>query len=635
MRRVERGQPECAELARRGIVIGYPYYARRLACLMNEHSTKWRMRAFQAHRWDSVRALVAVKNLDMIVCFGGPAPDAALTAMAQKYGVPILVVWAGSDVIHARERPQELQVIKEEGFHHIADGAWLVDELAVLGLTVEYEPLTDVYPGDAVRPFPSQFRVLTHLPAPRRDFYGENLVYDVARRMPDVAFIVIGSGGKNEKAPSNVQFCGYVRDAQRWIDDATVVLRVPQHDGKSMLVLEALARARHVVWNYEFPHVVTAKTLEEIVHALQSMQASHERSALPLNLAGRRYALSNFGREKIARSFEARLDALVSRPQPSSPAKQVAISGLSIFCADVAGYTRQISPAWKPRLLRPNSRLGVLTAMAAISQCDVWYTIGNPVDRWMSVAARLLRKPRVIHWVGSDILALSECPDLAHKLQRRDILHLAETDWTARELRDFGLSARIVPLPPRRARRHYGSCEPLPEIFTVLLYVPRTRQEFYGARQFERLMHDLRDKRIRYVIVGGGSVRLPQGIEATDLGWCNDLQQAYREASVLVRFTEHDGLSLMVLEALSYGRHVVWTRPFNFVRYVRDYASLRQEVLALYEAHERGALGPQRNASDFINQRYSPSSCILALVQAWEDTAFGRVSQPALSKTVP
>lgn len=608
---------------RRAVVIGLPYYAKRLAKLMNEYSDHWEMRAFEGHRWDTLRTFLEMRKVDALICFGCLAPNAALTALARRYGVEIVVAWAGSDVIKAQENPQDLQVIKQEGFHHIADGPWLIEELAVLGLNVEYEPLTDVWPGDPVQNFPHEFRVLTHLPRQRPNFYGASRVYEIARRMPGVQFVVVGSAKRTAEAPPNVQFCGYVTDVMARIDKSVVVLRLPKHDGKSMLVLEALARARHVVWNYEFPHVFYANCVDDVVEKLESLRALHAAGRLALNTKGREYVLEHFVREKIAERFEARLDRIMANAKFVPPAARVvAVSGLSMFCADIAAYARSIAPAWDVRLMRTNSRLGLLTAIVSISRSHVWYTIGNPgTDRWLPLAARLMRKPRVVHWVGSDILILAEHPALCSKLRDEKILHLAETTWTARELAEFGLAARIVPLPPRH---HYGVTCPLPAKFSVMLYVPRTRLEFYGSRAFERFMSDHRDLPIRYAIVGGGTLAIPDGVDAVNLGWRNDLREAYHNITALVRFTPHDGLSLMVLEALSYGRHVIWTQPFEFVRQVKDYEHLEQELLRLVELHERGELRPQEDASHFIRQQYSPQACVTALSRAWEDAAFMR-----------
>jgi glycosyltransferase involved in cell wall biosynthesis len=226
---------------------------------------------------------------------------------------------------------------------------------------------------------------------------------------------------------------------------------------------------------------------------------------------------------------------------------------------------------------------------------------------------------------------LANDAQLRARFASRTHFHLAEAAWTAQELQRYGLAPRIAPLPPRH---HHGRSIPLPEKFTVMLYIPRMRADFYGRQAFARLMADLRGRDVRYLIVGGGTLDAPQGVDVVDYGWRNDLLEAYRQSSVLLRFTPHDGLSLMVLEALSYGRHVIWTQPFPFVRQVREYADIKRDILELLELHERGELHPREDASEHVRLHYSPETCVHALAQAWNEVA-GGTPQPALLPDAP
>lgn len=601
----------------RGVVVGIPYYAKFLAALVNEHSERWRLKAFTEKRWQTIRALLAMRGADALISFGGPGPNAALAATAKRYRVPVFVIWAGSDVIAANADPSDLHIVKQEGFTHLSDGPWLVDELAMLGLRAEYQPITAVRPGRPLKPLPKTFRVLTYLPEPRREFYGAKLTFEVARNMPDVEFVVCGAGGPSPDAPPNVTFLGHVQDVERHIDESTVLLRMPNHDGKSMFVLETLSRGRHVVWNYEFPHVRTARDAAQVLSQLQELKRLHASGELSLNEAGRAFVLQHFSREETARRLEARLNSALQARSAEKPQKRrVAISGLPLFCGQVAACTKELVPQWDPHLLRTGSRLEVLTAIWTLASCDVWYSIGSPVtDRWLYLAARLLRKPHVVHWVGSDITSLS-VPRLRKAVSGHEVFHLAEISWTAEQLREYGLLAQIAPLPPRYRR---SQCVPLPEKFTLLLYVPRTRMDFYGRRTFERLMKRLAGRDVRYLIVGGGELSVPQGSDVQNLGWRDTLDDVYAQTTALIRYTERDGLSLMVLEALSFGRHVLWTQPFPFVRRITTDADIEREVLVMLEAHHSGLLQPQQEASLLIDTRYGSAECTRAIVNAWHE----------------
>jgi hypothetical protein len=615
---------------RRAVIVGFDYYAELVADLMNEHSKRWHFRAFGSSRAGTARAMLAMRRADALISFGGPAPDSALCEAARRADVPVFIIWAGSDVIKAQNDPLDLELIKRENFIHLSDGPWLVDELKDLGIDAEYLPLTAVRSGGPLRPFPRQFRVLTNLPASRREFYGAEIVYHVARAMPDVSFTVVGAGGGDKHAPANVHFCGRVNDMEDRIDASTVILRMPQHDGKSMLVLEALARARYVIWNYEFPAVTTAKTSAQVLDALRHFRDMHAAGTLELNHEGRAFALEHFSREDIARAFEARLETGLHdhAARTNRATRRVAISGLSLFCAEVAQYAEQFLPEWEPNLLRVNSRMEVLTSILRLASCDVWYTIGGPItDRWLYLAAHLLRKRHVIHWVGSDIAKLHAIPGILEAVQGPETMHLAEVEWTANQLRAFGLQPRIAPLPPRNCST---AVKPLPQKFTILLYVPRTRADFYGVREFERLMARLNGEPIRYLAVGGGQINPPDGVDATNLGWRHNLDDVYDEVTTLIRFTRSDGLSLMVLEALTRGRHVLWTQRFPFTTEIHTYDDMEREVRSLLQAHKRGELSPQKLAAQRIQQDYSPQKCMLAIGQAWSEAA-NAAAKPALA----
>lgn len=605
------------------VVVGLDYHAKFLADLVNEHSKTWTLRAFDHSRFGTLRAVTAMRRADALICFGGPAPNSVLTEAAHKRNVPAIVIWAGSDIIKARENPFELEVVKQERFVHLAVAPWLVDELHDLGVEAAYVPVAGMPAGDPVVPFPAEFRVLTYLPEPRRDFYGAPLVYDLARALPDVPFDVVGAGEPSPLAPKNVRFLGEVHDMPRRIDECAVLLRQPKHDGLSMLVMEALSRARHVVWNYDFPHVRNAATFEAILRELADLRRQYEQETLELNHEGRTFALNNFGRRDVALAFMKTLDeALEKNPPVVRRAHRVAISGLGLFCGEIAQQARMVSPRWEPCILRTNSRLEVVTSIVTLLGCDVWYSIGSPVtDRWLHLAARLLRKPRVIHWVGSDIASLGEDTKLRKTLAAPNVLHLAEISWTAEQLHDYGLNARIAPLPPRHRR---SECLALPEQFTIMLYVPRTRSDFYGRAAFQRLMERLADKPVRYLIVGGGEIDIPPGVDAQNLGWRDSLSDVYAQATALIRYTPRDGLSLMVLEALSFGRHVLWTQQFPYVRRIGAYADIERHVLELLAAHERGELQEQRDASRLIEQQYGSTECTREIVRAWEDAIRAR-----------
>ncbi|MEO9171013.1 MAG: hypothetical protein ABI282_05970, partial [Candidatus Baltobacteraceae bacterium] len=291
----------------------------------------------------------------------------------------------------------------------------------------------------------------------------------------------------------------------------------------------------------------------------------------------------------------------------------------NLFTAQVVEQMQTSAPLWEPRVLRLSSRLEVVTSLFNLVASDVWYSIGSPIgDRWLHALARLLRKPRVIHWVGSDIQTLYRNRNLRNVCTQRHIRNLAEVDWTIEELRAVGITATLAPLPPHL--HSHDVPPPLPERFTVLLYLPQSRGDFYGRREYERLFRTFATRPVRFLVVGGGEFYSPPEADVVRMGWCSDLSEAYAESTLLLRLTQHDGLSIMTLEALTWGRFVLWTQDFPFVTRVSNYEDCESAIARLLEAHLAGSLHVQSDAARYVAETYAPGRCIAHIAQAWENS---------------
>jgi glycosyltransferase involved in cell wall biosynthesis len=603
---------------RRAIVVGFDYHARYLSRLLGEYSTTWKLTPFPRTRAGLLRALWALRRADACISFGGPEPSTPLAEAARMRRIPVIVVWAGTDVLNAAANPFDMAVIKRGGYDNLAVAPWLVDELRTIGVEAAYVRVGVASVSDPIAPLPSEFRVLTYLPEPRRRFYGEERVYAIARALPDVPFVVLGPGKRSPEAPSNVAFEGNVNDVSDRIDASTVLLRLPEHDGTSLLVLEALARARHVIWTHAFPGVRYAADTEHALLALREMCQAHRDGRLAPNEQGRNYVAAEFSPSGVAARFEAHLDQVIHAHSGTHNIRRrrVAISGLGLFCAEVAKQVERIHPEWETRVLRTASRIELCNALVDLTRSQLWYSIGSPLtDRWVHLCARLMRKPRVIHWVGSDIEYLKNTPALRKHLQARAIKHLTEVSWTADELRDLGLRSEIAPLP----LRHYSvGVRPLPPRFTIMLYLPKSRAEFYGKSVYESLLEELAAEAPRVLIVGGGDLKVPDTIEAVNLSWRDDLRDVYEQATVLIRLTPHDGLSLMVLEALSFGRYVMWSKPFPHALHIRCQRDLVAGLRSLLGRHQRGELFAQYAAAELVAREYSTERAVDRILRTWE-----------------
>jgi hypothetical protein len=249
---------------------------------------------------------------------------------------------------------------------------------------------------------------------------------------------------------------------------------------------------------------------------------------------------------------------------------------------------------------------GWVRTMTALARADAVYLIGGQIERWSRPdwLALLLRRPMIMHWVGSDVtyaLAAARRGRTSPRLIGRPA-HWAEVDWTAAELRLLGVRAEIVPLTSARLR---ASDTPLPDSFTVLTYLPPARAEFYGRSRVYRIAARLPD--VRFLVAGnsGPDLGAPANVEFT--GWVEAMEKLYPRCTVLLRLTEHDGLSFMVLEALAAGRHVIWNHPLDGVITAQGEDAALDALENLRSDHLAGRLKLNLAGQSTVLTRYGPA----------------------------
>ena len=300
-------------------VLGQPYWGTRIAQTLDTQAED--MHATFVDQESYLRLLARPPRGDHVVLMragyrvGGTTPrgrlfDAYWSAL--RRAVPRSTgfhYWLGSDVMdtitEARAGTLRLAAVAAARDDiHVADGPWLIPELAEVGFAAQdvHVPQPHLCP-DVPPPLPSAFRVMTYLPGDRFEFYGGKIVLEAARRLPDVAFDIVGRTGPTPReATRNVAWHGWVSGMSAMYGRATVVVRIPQHDGLGATVVEGLLHARHVIYPYRVPFVrkIEPVTVTALFNQLKGLRDAHASGTLGLNLDGRAYALTAYDEQHLA-----------------------------------------------------------------------------------------------------------------------------------------------------------------------------------------------------------------------------------------------------------------------------------------------------------------------------------------------
>lgn len=600
------------------VIGGFARHAPILARLLNEHAAGVKATYYPTTHCALIRAAARAAFADAVIFFGGPRPQELLQAICNVRARPAILVWAGSDVLEIAQRPRELEALRLSGVAHWATAQNLVAELGDLGIHARYVNVVATCVPDTPARMPARFSVLTYLPRPRRDFYGQQAVWEAAHELADVRFTAVGAGAPETAAPPNVEYVGDVTDMHERIDSSCVVFRMTRHDGLPRGIVDALARGRHAIWTYELPGVIRASSHQQAIEALHRLRDAHGKNELGWNRAGIEYVAAYHDPSDVAKGIIEALGqelerATSHRKSPSGTAAyRLAISGDEMLSARVAANCAKYCPRVSPVVLGAHSRSELALSILTLLRSNAWYTIGDPRQpRAFELAARLSRKARIIHWIGRDVAVLRQNGRLIGTLKSGRYRHVAQTEGLASDLRALGLRVQVLPVAAALAPR---DVRPLPAQFTIFLYLSCDRPLISDRRQFERLMCALSGQPVHYIIVGGGSIDVPAGISAESIPWQPDLGPIYDKATVVVRFTQPDSVSMMVIEALLHGRHVICSEDLPYVIRANGSGDLEKAVRVLLARHLLGKLTPRTDAARAMRAQYAPQRCLDSLI---------------------
>lgn len=215
--------------------------------------------------------------------------------------------------------------------------------------------------------------------------------------------------------------------------------------------------------------------------------------------------------------------------------------------------------------------------------------------------ARFLKKRIVIHWIGTDVLnAVNSCTKVEKKKYNKCI-NLAGSLLLKSELEEIGIKSFIVPIVPTNIK----FCPvPMPEKHAILSYIPEKKEKFYGIDKLKDLARN--NKEIDFFIVANcGATDEEKLANMHYLGFVNSekMKELYLQCSILFRYPEHDGLSMMLIEALGLGRSVIYKYEFPYSNTPKDDSieSLQKELDDIVSKK------PQLNyeAINYINEEFS------------------------------
>lgn len=212
---------------------------------------------------------------------------------------PFVWHWIGTDVFNFQKFSRKgwkgfliRLAVHRRAIGHLADSPELAEELRAVGIRADVVRLLPELIEAGIEPLPERFSVLSYWPDERKDFYGGSIVFQLAEESPDIEFQILAASGKGETAPPNIKFLGFRQDMSDIYSRSSVLIRIPQHDSLSAMVLEMLARGRYVIYNKKLTGCHFAGDLQEARKALLDVRHYQQPNKLGAQMVKEMFSLN-------------------------------------------------------------------------------------------------------------------------------------------------------------------------------------------------------------------------------------------------------------------------------------------------------------------------------------------------------
>lgn len=196
---------------------------------------------------------------------------------------------------------------------------------------------------------------------------------------------------------------------------------------------------------------------------------------------------------------------------------------------------------------------------------DLIYIIGG-FDINKNYKTKLLfcfNKHLVFHWIGTDVLRILDYYQVHKRGINEKCVNISGSPLLQNELASIGIKTGIVPIVPTTIS---FTALPMPIHHEVIAYIPETREEFYNMDIMKKLAQE-HPSILFHVVANSGNNDNNKLSNIIYEGFLNSIQmkELYSRCSILFRYPKHDGLSMMLLEALGTGKFVLYKYKFPFV----------------------------------------------------------------------
>ena len=276
-------------------------------------------------------------------------------------------------------------------------------------------------------------------------------------------------------------------------------------------------------------------------------------------------------------------------------------------------------------LIRKTSRFELVNPEDIAKSDIIFWIYGKGPSIPKNLLIWLKKDPLIINqWIGTDVVDeinrkneggfnrirnfIQDCI-VRYKTRMGGLINLTSAPWLVDELSKIGIDATSLPLT-KINKSKMGPVDPAPvKDIDFLSYVPYGRFDFYGGDKILALAK--RWPEYKFFIVSTDlqeippdfKEKMPKNVMVSPKVDSTGMYALYKRSKFFIRYTEHDAISLSVLEALYFNLQVLWTYEFPFTRRIETLEKLSDSIPSLVHSWQ-----PNPEGHNFVVGNYTIES---------------------------
>lgn len=304
------------------VIVGLPYFTKRLKNELSkfDHENSYVNLDTYYNRKDKLRALIRVPRADCVMSINGTVVGSKVFDLAFKHNVPLIINWAGSDVLKSLNafRKGNFQQHYIDRAIHFCEAEWIQEELKEMNIHAEIVYFAISEGKIELKPVETkEFTILSYIPDRRTDFYGLPTLIRMAEKFPSIKFLVAGSDeavlADLPSIPSNVKMLGWVDNMPEVFQQAHACMRFTEHDGLSNIIREALSNGKQVLYKYAFHHCIHCPDETVLENQITILHQRFKDGEDLMNRAGAEFIQKTFERETILSNLVGKIQSAVEK----------------------------------------------------------------------------------------------------------------------------------------------------------------------------------------------------------------------------------------------------------------------------------------------------------------------------------